>query len=50
MKKNIVAERFFKTFKKNIYSYMTSVSKNDYFDVLDDFVDKYKKHTMELLK
>ena len=29
---------------------MTSVSKNDYFDVLDDFVDKYKKHTMELLK
>ena len=44
--KSVVAERFIKTTKNKIYKYMTSVSKNVYFDKLDDIVHKYsnKKH------
>ena len=33
--------RFIKTLKNNIYKLMTAVSKNVYFDVLNDIVDKY---------
>ena len=33
--------RFIKTLKNNIYKHMTAVSKNIYFDVLNDIVDKY---------
>ena len=36
-----VAERFIKTLKNKIFKYMTDISKNVYFDVLDDIVDKY---------
>ena len=36
--KSIVAER---TLKNKIYKHMTAASKNVYFDVLDDIVDKY---------
>ena len=39
--KSAVAERFIRTFKKNVYSYMTSISKNVHNDKLDDIVDKY---------
>ena len=39
--KSVVAERFIKTLKNRIYKYMTAVSKNIYFDVLDDIVDDY---------
>ena len=42
--KSVVAERFTKTLKKKNYKYMTSISKNVYFDVLDDIVKKYN-HT-----
>ena len=35
-----VAERFIRTLKSKIYKHMTAVSKNVYFDVLDDIVDK----------
>ena len=40
--KSVVAERFIRTLKNKISKHMTSVSKNVYFDVLDDIVDKYK--------
>ena len=30
-----------RTLKRNIFKHMTAVSENVYFDVLDDFVDKY---------
>ena len=40
--KSIVAERFIRTLKNNISKHMTTVSKNIYFDVLDDIVNKYK--------
>ena len=38
---SVVAERFIGTLKNKIYKHMTTVSKNVYFDVLDDIVDKY---------
>ena len=40
--KSIVAERFIRTLKNKISKHMTTVSKNIYFDVLDDIVNKYK--------
>ena len=39
--KSVVAERFIKTLKKKIYKHITANSKNVYFDVLNDIVDKY---------
>ena len=39
--KSIVAERFLRTLKSKIYKHMTAVSKNVYFDVLNDIVDEY---------
>ena len=39
--KSVVAERFIKTLKNKIYKHMTAISKNVYFDVLDDIVDEY---------
>ena len=39
--KLVVAERFIKTLKSKIFKHMTAVSKNVYFDVLDNVVDKY---------
>ena len=37
---SVVAERFIRTFKNKIFNHMTAVSKNVYFDVLDDIVNK----------
>ena len=39
--KSVVAERFIRTLKNKIYKHMTAISKNVYFDVLDNIVDKY---------
>ena len=39
--KSVVAERFIRTLKNKIFKHMTAVSKNVYFDVLDDILDKY---------
>ena len=39
--KPVVAERFIRTLKNKIYKHMTAISKNVYFDVLNDIVDKY---------
>ena len=39
--KSVVTERFIRTLKNKIYRHMTTISKNVYFDVLDDIVDKY---------
>ena len=41
--KSVVAERFIKNLKNKIFKHMTAISKNVYFDVLDDIVNKYKK-------
>ena len=37
--KSVVTERFIKTLKNKIFKHITAVSKNVYFDVLDDTVD-----------
>ena len=39
--KSVVAERFIGTWKNKIFENVTAVSKNVYFDILDDDVDKY---------
>ena len=39
--KSVVDERFIRTLKKKIFKHMTAISKNVYFDVLDDIVNKY---------
>ena len=39
--KSVVAERFIKTLKNKIYKHITAVSKNVYFDVLNDIVKNY---------
>ena len=38
--KSVVTERFIRTLKKNIYKYMTSISKNLHIDKLDGIVNK----------
>ena len=39
--KSVVAERFIRTLKNKIFKHMTIISKNVYFDVLDDIVNNY---------
>ena len=48
--KPVVAERFIRTLKNKIYKYMTTISKNVYYDVLDDIVDKYNNTYHKLIK
>ena len=40
--KSVIADRFIRTLKSKIFKQMRIVSKNVYFDVLDDIADKYK--------
>ena len=39
--KSAVAERFIRTLKTKIYKYMTSISRNVYFDKLDHILNEY---------
>ena len=39
--KSVVTERFIRTLKNKIYNHMTAISKNVYFDVLDDILGEY---------
>ena len=39
--KSVAAERFVRTLKNKIYKHMTTISKNIYFNVLDDIADEY---------
>ena len=50
--KSVVAERFIRTLKNKIYKHMTAVSKNVYFDVLNDILHKYNNtyHTAIKMK
>ena len=38
--KSVLAKRFKRTLKNKIYKHMTAVSRDAYFDVLDDIVNK----------
>ena len=50
--KSVVAERFIRTLKNKLYKHMTATSKNVYYDVLDDVVNKYNntKHSTIKMK
>ena len=49
-RKSVVAERFIRTLKSKIFKHMTAVSKNVYFDVLDDTVNKYNNTVHRSIK
>ena len=48
--KYVVADRFIRTLKSKIFKLMTAVSKNVYFDVLDDIVNKYNNTVHKTIK
>ena len=48
--KSVVAERFIRTLKNKIFKHMTAFSKNVYFDVLDDVVNKYNNTVHTTIK
>ena len=48
--KSVIAERFIRTLKNKIYTYITSVSKNVYTDKLDDIVNKYNNTYHSIIK
>ena len=45
--KSVVAERFIRTLKNKIFKHMTAISKNVYFDVLDNIVSKYNNNSLQ---
>ena len=48
--KSVVAERFIRSLKNKIYKHMTAISKNFYFDALDDIVDEYNNTYHKTIK
>ena len=48
--KFVVAERFIKTLKNKIFKHMAAISKNLYFDVLVDIVNKYNNTVHRAIK
>ena len=48
--KSVFAERFVRILKNKIFKHMLSISKNIYFDVLDDIVNKYNDTVHRTIK
>ena len=48
--KSVIAERFSRTLKNKIFKHMTAISKNVYFDVLNDIVNKYNNTIHKTIK
>ena len=48
--KSIVAERFIRTLNNKLYKHMTATSKNVYYNVLDDVVNKYNNTKQSTIK
>ena len=48
--KSVIVERFIRTLKNKIFKHMTAISKNVYFDVLDDIVNKYNNTVHRTIK
>ena len=48
--KSAVAERFIRTLKNKVFKDMTTISKNAYFDVLNDIVNKYNNMVHKTFK
>ena len=49
-RKSVVAETFIRTLKNKIFKHMTVISKNVYFDVLDDVANKYNNTVHRTIK
>ena len=48
--KSVVAERFIRTLKNKISKHMAAFSKNVYFDMLDDIVNKFNNTVHKTIK
>ena len=48
--KSVAAERFIRTLKNKIFKHMTAISKNVYFDVLNEIVNKYNNTVHRTIK
>ena len=48
--KSVLAERFIRTLKNKLFKHITAVSKNFYFHVLDDIVNKYNNRVHRTIK
>ena len=48
--KSVVAERCIRTLKNKIFKHMTAISRNIYFDMLGDIVDKYNNTVHRTIK
>ena len=48
--KSVVVERFIRTLKNKLYKHVTATSKNVYYDVLDDVVNKYNNTKHNTIK
>ena len=49
-RKSVVAERFIRTLENNIFKHMRVISKNVYFDVLDNIVKKHNNTVDRIIK
>ena len=49
-RKFVIAEKFIRILKNKIFKHMTAISKNVYFDVLDDIVNKYNNTIHKTIK
>ena len=48
--KSVVAKRFIRNLKNKVFKHMTAISKNVYFDVLNDIVNKYNNTVHKTIK
>ena len=48
--KSAIAEKFIRTLKNKIFKHMTAISRNIYFDALDDIVNKYNDMVHRTIK
>ena len=48
--KSVVTERFIRILKNKIFKHITAISKNVYFDVLNDIVNKYNNTVQRTIK
>ena len=48
--KSVVAERFIRTLKNEIFKHITAINQNIYFDVLNDIVNKYNNTVHKTIK
>ena len=49
-RKSIIPKRLIRVLKNNIFKHMTAISKNVYFDVLNDIVHKYNNTVHKTIK